>query len=134
MAQLEMFGQNIFLILGALLVLAFGSLMLVVLWTGLRVWLFTVQQRRAQRACRRRTRRADGKMYPPAACGVCDACGRVGKAIYYPASGEKLCAPCYEDFWRRTEVREPGADESPPAAPVAKEAAMLGCCHSRRGA
>lgn len=113
MGQLRMFGQNIVLIMGGLLLLAFGSVMLAVVYTALRVWIFCVLQRRSERAYRRRTRRADGKMYPPVSRGICEACGRTSTHIYYPASGQELCAPCYEEFWRRTEMAHPPTAERP---------------------
>jgi len=106
MTQLEMFGLNIYVIIGGLLVLAFASVVLVGVWTALRIWIFRARQRRAWAAHRRQTRRADGKMYPPIARGVCEACGQSSTRIYYPTSGPSLCAPCYEDFWRRTECKD----------------------------
>jgi hypothetical protein len=33
-------GQNFFLLIGALILLGVGFLLLVALWTGLKVWLF----------------------------------------------------------------------------------------------
>jgi hypothetical protein len=75
---------------------------LAVVWTGLRASLFVIRQRRAQRVYRQRSRRADGKMYPPIISGVCDGCGRASK-VYYAESGEKLCATCYEASWRQAE-------------------------------
>ncbi len=112
MGQLQMFGANIFLILGALILLVFSSVALVAAYIGLRVWIFHRRQRRARAEYRRRTLRADGKRYPPVAGGICQACGRVSATIYYPTTGEKLCSPCYEDFWRRTERERP--DEADP--------------------
>lgn len=101
MGNFQMFGQNIFLLLGILLVLAFGSVVFLVLVTAVRAFVFARQQRRAYERFRRQSRRADGQAYPPTASGVCDFCGRVSR-LYFPDSGEKLCPLCYEDFWRRT--------------------------------
>lgn len=117
MTQLHMFGQNIFLILGALILLVFGSIGLVAAYMALRIWYFHHRQRRARQEYRRRTLRADGKRYPPIAGGTCQVCGRVSTTIYYPTSGEKLCAPCYEEFWRRTEYQSPNADSQTASEP-----------------
>jgi hypothetical protein len=101
--QIRMFGQNIYYLIGLLLALGFGSVVAVVCWTGLKIALFSLRRRRSEQLYRQQTRRADGKRYPPVACGFCDACGRSSKSIYHPSCGVKLCAPCYEEYWRRTE-------------------------------
>ena len=103
LAALEMFAQNIVLILGGLLCL--GSLFVAwfVAWTAARMWFFHWRQTRSLREYRHRTRRADGKMYPPRTGGICDHCGLVKKTVYHLPGGEKLCPACYEPFWRQAE-------------------------------
>lgn len=102
-AQLEMFAQNIALLIGALLCLGATIVILLVLYVGTRVLIFHQQQRRSFQAYLERTRRADGKMYPPVHPGFCEQCGRGGREIYHLTTGEKLCFLCYESFWRRAE-------------------------------
>jgi len=65
MTQLEMWGLNIYFLIGALLLLGAGSVLLVVLATGVKVLIWRIQQRRAMRAYRSQTRRSDGWTYPP---------------------------------------------------------------------
>ncbi|GMU24692.1 MAG: hypothetical protein AMXMBFR13_47650 [Phycisphaerae bacterium] len=108
MAQLEMFTSNIVLILGGLLCLLFSGVILVVLWIGMRVWVFHAGQRLARDEYIRRSRRADGKMYPPRTGGICEACGRVRKVVYHLKSGEKLCHDCYEAWWPTAEREAEG--------------------------
>lgn len=99
MSQLQMFGMNIWFLIGLLIFLAFAGLILVAVWVALKIWLFRMQQKRAFEEYRRRTRRADGKMYPPRAGGICDQCRRVKGVVYHLPSGEKICHDCYEVWW-----------------------------------
>ena len=104
MGRLEMWALNIHLLIGGLIALAAGLVLLVILWTGLKIGIWRIQQRRAQKAYVRETRRADGRRYPPFFGGVCEKCGQVSKKIYHPVVGPRLCADCYESHWREAEV------------------------------
>lgn len=98
-----MWAQNIYWLIGFLI---FGSFVLVVviaLYIGIRAYIFSAGQRRSLEEYHRRTRRADGKMYPPFAVGKCESCRRICKKIYFLKSGELLCPECYEPFWRKAE-------------------------------
>ena len=114
MADLRMWGANIHLLLGLLLCLAAGAVALAALWTGLKIWIWRVLQRRAWQQYRRQNRRADGRPYPPFTGGVCDDCGRVSKKIYHPVSGPRLCSPCYETYWRQSELFSPRSQTAQP--------------------
>lgn len=108
--SLDFFAQGIVLLIGLLLFLLFGGTLLVVLYIGLRVWIFRARQRRARREYLKRTRRADGKHYPPQTGGVCDQCGRVKRVVYFLPAGEKLCHDCYEAWWPVAEGRSGQAE------------------------
>ncbi len=119
-AQLEMFAQNIALLIGALLCLGASMVILLVLYMGTRMLIFHQQQRRSFQAYLERTRRADGKMYPPVHPGFCEQCGRGSREIYHLTTGEKLCLLCYEAFWRRVEGWPEGAKHVPAERHVTK--------------
>jgi len=113
MDQISMWGLNIYVGIGFLIVLVVGGLLLVGLWTGLRAWLWHARSRRSRQAWHRRTHRADGGLYPPVAEGVCQSCGRGHRTIYLPSGGERLCPPCYEVFWRQAESWTDEAEREP---------------------
>ena len=46
--QIRMFGQNLYFLIGLLFALGVGSILAVVLWTGLRIGIFSLRRRRAQ--------------------------------------------------------------------------------------
>ena len=107
MTNFSMWGANMYLLIGLLLFLAAGAVVVVALWTGLKVWMWRIRQRRAWAEYRRQSQRADGRRYPPFTGGVCDHCKRVSKKVYHPASGPRLCSSCYEMFWRQAERSSP---------------------------
>jgi hypothetical protein len=107
-------GLNLYLLIGAAILLGIGFVLAIATWTALRAWIWHLRQRRSQARYRRESFRADGRAYPPFAEGVCYECGCDGDRIYHPPSGERLCLDCYERFWRRME----GRDESPSARPL----------------
>lgn len=101
--SLEYLGQGVYLLIGILVALLFlGTVGLAVL-VGIRVWFFHLRQRQAREAYLRRTRRADGKTYPPRGGGICQQCGRVRKVVYFLPGGEMLCHDCYEVWWPTVE-------------------------------
>lgn len=65
MSQLDMFGLNIYYLIGLLIALGAGLVLLVVVWTGVKALLWHIQMRRARQAYHERTRREDGRRYPP---------------------------------------------------------------------
>lgn len=101
-----MFGQNIFLLMGILLLLLLGSVAFGVLWTVLRAILFTVRQRRSQEAYRRQAVRPEEPTPRPVDTDMCELCGRPSTTRDYPDTAKKMCAACYEDFrWRAERTR-----------------------------
>ncbi len=118
--SLELFAQNIALLIGILVTLLFGGIILVAFSVTLRIWLFHRRQRLARAEYLRRTRRSDGKMYPPHGIGICEHCSKVRKFVYYLPTGEQLCPTCYEAYWSAAEekARREAAERGPVADPV----------------
>ncbi len=96
-------GANLYLLMAGAILLGVVLLFGLVGWTGLRAWIWHVKLRRSRVRYLREAYRSDGALYPPFSEGVCYACGRVEPKVYRPATGERLCPPCYERFWRRSE-------------------------------
>ncbi len=109
------FALNMFLILGALILLGAAFIVLIATWTGVKVCICIIQRRRAERTWLRVSRRADGKPYPPFVEGICGECRRGGRKIFFPPDSDKtLCPACYEEFWRRAEGQPPSPEVSHP--------------------
>ena len=93
-------GQGIYLLIGILAAAGLLILFVYASWTGIKVWISETRKGRAWEEYRRETFREDGKPYPRHTPGVCEGCGRPHDKVYHPHSGEKLCPPCYDRFWR----------------------------------
>jgi hypothetical protein len=91
----EMFGANIYLLIGLLLAGGLLVLIVVAIWTGVKVVWWREQRRRADAAELRRKLGPNGRPYPPASRGVCGRCARASDTVYHLAAGERLCAGCY---------------------------------------
>lgn len=110
-AQLNMFGMNLYLIIGAVLGLAVLFVLLVTAWTGVSSLVWLAKRRRAERQFIASTRRADGRAYPAFGEGTCSECHRGDRKIYQVPHSAGLCPTCYERFWRQE------AGKSPPSRP-----------------
>ena len=93
MSQQQMFGLNMYLIIGAVLLLGVLLVLTLVGVTVLRAWLWHRSQRRSQRDYTRTA--PDGRPQLPTGRGLCDRCGRVYDAVYYLPSGARRCPTCY---------------------------------------
>ena len=93
-------GKNLVLIVGGVLGCGVLAVLVYIAATGIKTGRALLRQRRSWNAYIEESRRADGKVYPPFAEGICPECGVTGDKIYRPASGERLCAECYERYWR----------------------------------
>lgn len=91
---------NMLLLITGVVAAGMGAFLLYALCTGVKVGLTLKRQRQAWQELLATSRRADGQPYPACFEGVCQACGRGDRRIYVPPSGEELCPPCYEAFWR----------------------------------
>ena len=114
------FGQGIYLLIGILVFLLFAGMVGLVVYVALRVWIFQLKQRRSQGAYLKRTRRADGKTYPPQGFGICEQCGHIRKVVYFLTNGKKLCHDCYEAWWP---IEEGTTAKASTPAPTADHAA-----------
>ncbi len=90
------FGQNIYLLIGALVALGFLFVMAVAACTLAKVLIWRHLKRRDADEVARRTRRADGTLYPPFVAAVCEACGRADRRVVCPPTGKLLCQACFE--------------------------------------
>jgi len=108
--RFDMFGQNMYLLLGLLVVGGIGLLVLFVGWSVLRAWVWQKGVDRATRALHDTKFRPDGTPYPPAGQGICDCCKLAFKKVYYVSTDERLCPSCYADAENLAETA-PG-DES----------------------
>ena len=93
-------GKNLVLIVGGVLGCGLLAVLVYLVATGIKTGRAILRQRRSWKAYLKESRRADGKVYPPFAEGICSECGLKGDKIYRPASGERLCPKCYERYWR----------------------------------
>ena len=93
-------GKNLVLIVGGVLGCGLLAVLVYLVATGIKTGRAILRQRRSWKAYLKESRRADGKVYPPFAEGICSECGLKGDKIYRPASGERLCPACYERYWR----------------------------------
>ncbi len=118
--DLRTFGQNLFLILGGLMLLSVLLFLGFVAWTGLNMLIFYVGKRRTEREHVRRTRRADGELYPPMIEGICEVCKRGGHKIYFPETGLAMCTLCYEQSWRKQAAESKAASKIESAAGSAR--------------
>lgn len=93
-------GKNLVLIVGGVLGCGVLAVVVYLVATGIKTGGAILRQRRSWNAYLKESRRADGKVYPAFAEGICSGCGLKGDKIYRPASGERLCPECYERYWR----------------------------------
>ncbi|MCH8036092.1 MAG: hypothetical protein IIC53_03085 [Proteobacteria bacterium] len=63
-ARLNMFGMNLYLIIGAMFVLVLLFVLFVTAWTGVSSLVWLAKRRRAERQFIASTRRADGRANP----------------------------------------------------------------------
>ena len=109
--DLRTFGQNLFLIIGGLLLLSVLLVLAYFAWMGLNMLIFYVGKWRAEREHARQTRRADGELYPPMIEGICEVCKRGGHKIYFPEAGKAMCPLCYEQSWGKQAAESKAASK-----------------------
>lgn len=95
-----MFGANIFLIIGAIILAGVTLVLIIGLWTGFNFWTWRRSQKRAETERRRRRFDATGKAYPPASRGLCLVCESVHPKVYHLADGMRLCPKHYAELVR----------------------------------
>jgi hypothetical protein len=97
-SRLNMFGMNIFLIIGGIILAVVGLAFLIALWTGFNFWTWRRSQRRAE--ARRRKERFDdtGQLFPPASRGICSVCETVHPKVYHLEDGARFCPKHYAEL------------------------------------
>lgn len=93
--QLQMFAQNIRLLIGLLVCAVIGLGLLVLSWTVFRAYRFNRRLKRAEETLSGGPRAPGGADVPPRAPGVCHRCARVDEAVYHLPTGERVCPACY---------------------------------------
>jgi len=101
----ETLAMNIALLIGAAVVLMALFIFTLASITALKCALWIRRRRKAEREFLMKHRRADGERYPPFMEGVCGRCGHGDNKVYFTPTGEELCPPCYERFWRAGKAR-----------------------------
>lgn len=105
-ARLRMFGFNIWLIVGALLLLIVGLVLLVAGWTGVNIFFWRRGRRIADERMRADRVQSDGTPYPPFSRGICRECGRLVPKVYHLPDGQRLCPDHYQ-AWRARQMASP---------------------------
>jgi hypothetical protein len=95
LAQPEFFQTNMMLLLGLLMTFGILVVLIIVFWTGIKLWIFRIRQQRGRSEDYCRTHFADGRRRPPRGEGICDSCQGAFGDVYYLPSGKKLCSRCY---------------------------------------
>lgn len=95
MSQLEMFAQNIHLLIGLLMAGALLLILITIIWTSINMWIFHLRRRRAAAINRALTTGPDGTALPPRSPGICDVCYRVADEVFHLPSGGRMCNRCY---------------------------------------
>lgn len=96
MVDPKTFALNMHFLIGLLIALAALLILMVGLWTILKVVIWRSRQKRAEAQEKRRKLQPDGTPYPPAAPGICQRCQQAHDAVYHLPSGQRLCRTCYE--------------------------------------
>lgn len=89
-----MFVQNIFLLIGILMALGILVVIVIVSWTGIRVWLFTRGQKNEGKDGDAPEGQGEGLLFRER--GMCEGCGLYLDKIIKLADGGRLCPSCFE--------------------------------------
>jgi hypothetical protein len=103
--DIRTFGINVYLIIGAVVVLVILFPVIITVWTLLKIAFWQAEVRRAQRQAAKERLADDGQPYPPAGRGLCDVCGKATNKVYHLSSGRRMCDDCYRWIDRPVEER-----------------------------
>jgi hypothetical protein len=95
------FYINLMLLVVLLVVAAVGFIVLVASWTGLKIGIWRLRQKRAERQEQRRKQPPGDKATLPVGRGVCERCGTPSREVFRLPSGERCCPDCYRQFYER---------------------------------
>ncbi len=100
MSQLEMFGVNIHLLIGILACGGIGLVVVIILYTSIRAFVFHARQKNAMGTFQKGKTKSDGMALPPVGSGICAQCNTASSKIYFLPDGSRLCSACYESTRR----------------------------------
>ncbi len=95
MSQLQMFGLNMWLLIGILTLLLFATVGMLVLYTSTRAWLTTRAQNRSFAEFQAQRIGPDGQRKPPQGSGICRRCGDAVANGYHTSQG-CICVACFD--------------------------------------
>ncbi len=104
-------GQNLWLIITVVVLLAVLGVIGIGGWMGLRMWLQIKSENESWARYQAQRRGPDGQPYPPFIEGTCQACHRGDHKIYHLTTGQALCPECYDAHCRR-QSGVAGADDA----------------------
>lgn len=110
-----MFGANIFLIIGAIILSIVALGMVIALWTGFNIWTWRRSQKRAETKRHRERFDKTGHPYPPASRGLCLVCETVHPKVYHLPDGTRFCPKHYAEL---IETRQQDEATQPGSAPI----------------
>ena len=93
--DLNMFGLNLYYLIGILIVLALAVPLLILATAMLRARAHRAKVDRAERDHQASLFGPDGQAVPPTAPGLCDDCSVVYDDVYHLPDGRRLCKHCY---------------------------------------
>lgn len=96
MAQLDMFRQNIRMLIGILTLVVFLGVALLVGWTTFRTWLSARREKQSFEQFERSRHDKAGQRLPPTGMGICTVCGKAGPGTFHLPDGNRMCSGCYE--------------------------------------
>ncbi len=119
MSQIEMFAQNIFLLIGLLFCGVVGLVLVVVVWIAIKLAWWRWQRVLVEREMRRTRYDENGDPLPPASHGACDICGNVFDVVYNLPDGSRLCWYCHREARRAGLISDAPAQAADPPAGAA---------------
>ena len=102
MSQLEMFAQNIHLLIGILFACFCAVLLLITFVIGVKITWWQMRRVMAHRAIYGPKRDEQGRLLPQVFRGACTRCGNLFSVVYSVGEHRHLCKRCYriERAWR----------------------------------
>jgi len=98
-ARQEMFFVNLMILVALVILAVVGFIVLVASWTGLKIGIWRLRQKRAERQEQQRKQRPEDKASLPVGRGLCNRCGTPSRKVFHLPSGERCCPDCYRQFF-----------------------------------
>ncbi|NOX58350.1 MAG: hypothetical protein GXP29_05750 [Planctomycetes bacterium] len=96
-SRLHMFGGNLFLLIGTLILSVVAIFLLLAVWTAIKMWIWKRGQKRAQEQYENNRCAEDGTQLPATSRGICTDCGRVQEKVFHLPDGKRLCPTHYRE-------------------------------------